>query len=224
MLRCGSVLERLPGPKYLTSLSFAELAPRAPLPRAATLRKARSALPEQLEIALRAPRGAVSGGRGTLRFDDVLEEGLQWLLRAREALDASALVIPTPADLTPSMRSRDLLRAYRDRLPPPDSGVTCVWAPRGPWEPEQAARFAESVGLVLAFDPLLDPRPPGPVVYARLTALGVRRSFSDAALDDALDVILSEPVERGYISIDSDRSFKQAQRLSHLIEGAVAQA
>ena len=56
MLLAGSVVDRLPGPKYAAQLRFAELALRKPLPKPATLRRQRADAPAELVLALRAPK------------------------------------------------------------------------------------------------------------------------------------------------------------------------
>jgi uncharacterized protein YecE (DUF72 family) len=213
MLLVGSVVDRMPGAKYAASLPFAEVALRPPLPRSATLRKQRAELPEALELALRAPPSAISSSRGAMRMDDELERGVGWLLRARDALGASIVVLPTPPDLTPGPRSRELLAAYLEKLRGEIGDATLVWAPRGPWEHEVADALAQQHGMVLAFDPAVDPRPSGELVYARMHALGATRSFSDATFEEALEVMQEHPFSRAYVAIDSDRSFKQAQRM-----------
>jgi len=215
MLLFGSVLDRPPGPKYAASLGFAELALRDPLPRIPTLRKQRGGLGAAMKLALRAPKAAVSGARGPMRVDESLERGIEWLLQAQDALQAAMIVLPTPPELTPGARSRALLAAYVERLRAA-TDATLVWAPRGPWDAETAAEVAQQNGLTLAFDPMVDPRPEGPAVYARLTSLGVRRSFADAALEQALETILEQPTSELHVAIDSDRSFQQAQRMQAL--------
>jgi hypothetical protein len=101
--------------------------------------------------------------------------------------------------------------------------ATLVWAPRGPWDEDAVHEVATRLDLVLAFDPSVDARPPGEVVYARMTALGATRAFSDAALESALDTILEQTVTRGFVAIDSDRSFKLAQRMQALCDTAIAE-
>ena len=220
MLLAGASLDHFPGPKYLAALRFAEVSLRAPLPRASTLRQKRGQLPEDLTLALRAPKSALVGSRGPLRFDDELEAGLAWLIAAREALSAKLVVLVTPADLTPGPRSRDLLAAYVDKLPR-DPERPFVWAPQGAWEHEHAERVANELGLVLAFDPLEDDCPAGPIAYARLVAIGARRSFSPALLEDALEAI--PPHLPSYAVIESERSFPQAVMLQKIAAGAAAQ-
>jgi hypothetical protein len=219
MLHAGASLDQLPGPKYLAALRFAELALRAPLPRASTLRQKRAQLPKDLVLSLRAPQSAVSGARGALRFDEGLEAGVSWMLAARDALDARFVVLPTPTDLTPGARSRDLLAAYVERLPR-DPARPFVWAPRGPWEPEQAEQVAQDLGLVLAFDPLEEICPPGPLAYARLIAMGARRSFSPASLEEALSEV--EQADEAFVVIESERAFPQASTLQRMAAGSAA--
>lgn len=216
MLLAGASLDHLPGPKYLAALRFAEVSLRAPLPRASTLRQKRGQLPPDVVLSLRAPKSAIVGSRGPLRFDSELEAGLAWLLAAREALQARLVVLPTPADLTPGGRSRDLLAAYVDKLPR-EPERPFVWAPHGPWEREQAERVASELGLVLAFDPLEEDCPQGPIAYARLIALGARRSFSPALLEDALSALPQGLPS--YVVIESERSFPQASMLQKLAHG-----
>lgn len=220
MLLAGASLDHLPGPKYLAALRFAEVSLRSPLPRASTLRQKRGQAPEKLVLALRAPKSALVGARGPLRFDAELEAGLTWLLAARDALSAKLVVLATPADLTPGARSRELLTAYVAKLPR-DPARPFVWAPHGAWERDQAERIATDLGLVLAFDPLEEDCPAGPIAYARLVALGARRSFSPALLEDALAALPAHL--ESYAVIESERSFPQASILQKIADGAQAE-
>ncbi len=219
MLLAGSALDRTPGPKYSAELRFAELLPRPPLPRAATLRRMRHELPEGFTLALRAPHSTLCSARGPLRFDPALERSFGWLLQAHDALDAKLLVLPTPADLTPGARDRELLSELAARLPRAP-GRHFVWMPSGPWEIEDAATLAASLDLVLGFDPLLQPRPAGRVTYARLLALGARTGFSDAVLEDVCALLEGEPEAESFVAIDAARSFEYARRLQKLADAA----
>lgn len=214
----GSVVDRIPGPKYSAKLSFAEFAPRLPLPRIPTLRRQRHELPEGFRLSLRAPRGCVVSERGPLRFDAELERSWQWLLNARDALAAAFVILPTPADFTPGQRDRDLLEALSARLPrAPEQHW--VWEPNGPWEAQDAAQFAARLGLVLAFDPLLDPFPEGEVAYARLRALGERKNFSDSTLEDVGARLDACGASHSVVVIDAPRSFDYAVRMRQLLAG-----
>jgi hypothetical protein len=219
MIFVGTVTERIPGPKYAAQLSFAELTLRPPLPRAPTLRRQRHEQPESVTLALRAPRSALCSARGPLRFDDALEAGFSWLLAAADALDARAVVLPTPSDLTPGVRDSELLAAYAARLPR-SAQRHWVWEPSGAWERERAEALSTELGLVLAFDPLVDPRPAGATAYARLRALGARRNFSQAALEQALAAVQSDEGD-AFIAIDAPRSVQHALVLRQLIAGGL---
>ena len=88
----------------------------------------------------------------------------------------------------------------------------------GAWERERAEELSAKLGLVLAFDPLVDPRPAGPVAYARLRALGMRRSFSQAALEQTLSVLNGDGAEGdAFVAIDAPRSLQHALALQQLI-------
>jgi hypothetical protein len=223
MLVAGSAVDRVPGPKYCAKLRFAEFGPRAPLPRAPTLRRARhEQLPAGFIVSLRAPRSSLVSARGPLRFDDDLERAWDWLLKTRDALAAKFVVLPTPPDLTPGQRDRELLTALSARLPK-EPGRYWVWEPSGPWEPDEAGRLATALGFVLSFDPLLDPVPEGPIAYARLRALGARKSFSDAALEDVSVRLGAAQAEASFVVIDAPRAFEYAARLQQLVsQGAEA--
>jgi hypothetical protein len=216
MLVAGSAVDRVPGPKYCAKLGFAEFGPRPPLPRAPTLRRARhEQLPTDFVVALRVPRSTLVSARGPLRFDDELERAWEWLLKTRDALAAKFVVLPTPPDVTPGQRDRDLLAALSARLPK-EAGRYWVWEPSGPWEPDEAERVATGLGFLLAFDPLLDPVPQGPIAYARLRALGARKSFSDAVLEDVSVRLGAAMTTEAFAVIDAPRAFEYAVRLHQL--------
>jgi uncharacterized protein YecE (DUF72 family) len=220
-LHIGALLDRAPGPKYLGALGFAELGLRAPLPRPATLAQMRKQLPAGFAIAIRAPRASVVSSLGPLRTNAELESSLAWLLGAADAADAQAVVISTPAELTPGARSRDLLREYVARLPQ-RPGRIYVWSPAGVWEPHDMHALATELGLVCAFDPLEARRPPGPIAYATLRALGHRTGFTPAALGDALARLLTPETEVAYLSVDADRGFDIARRTKQLATALAA--
>jgi uncharacterized protein YecE (DUF72 family) len=211
VLHVGALLDRAPGPKYVATLAFAELGLRAPLPRPATLVQIRARLPEGFALALRAPRDAVVSSQGALRMTRELEASLSWLIAAADACAAQAVLIPTPAELTPGARSRELLRDYVARLPRAD-GRHYVWLPGGLWEPPESHAVAAELGLVCGFDPLEARRPPGPVAYGTLRALGHRTGFSPSALGDAIDTLLAPGTEIAFLSVDAERAFDVAKR------------
>ncbi|MBK8172443.1 MAG: hypothetical protein IPK60_19170 [Sandaracinaceae bacterium] len=213
----GAQLDRAPGPQYKRALQFAEIALRAPLPKAGTLGKWRENISESFAISLVAPKSSVSGSLGPMRFDSILGTNVKWLDDAATALRARFIVIPTGADLTTGQRDRDLLAAYVDKLRKKDSTKRdIVWAPTGLWEPPAASKQAERLGILYAFDPIDAPVPVGERVYARLTAFGARSRFNENMLREVLEAVAEDDIKEAFIAIESPRSFKEASRLQQL--------
>lgn len=217
-VHAGAAIERPPGPRYLAELHFAELAPRAPLPKSGTLKKWRASLPDGFLCALVAPPEALASARGPLRFDDALQAAIAWLREAADAVDARAIVLPTPREMTTGQRDRDLLARYVERLDRKD-GRPLVWAPGGLWEPGAAARFAERIEVVCAYDPVETVPPPGPLSYARLQAIGGRTRFPEPLLEEVLDRVAGAGADEAFVSIRSPRSFREAVQLQQLADG-----
>lgn len=218
----GATLDRYPGPKYQKSLHFAELSFRGPRPRPATLARSRREGRDTMRVAVVAPRDTLLDAQGTMRIEN-LAEGIEWLKRAADALEAVAIVLPTGRELTPGQRDRDRLRAYVDALGRP-SGRAIVWSPAGLWERESAESFANKLGLVLAFDPLEDDAPAGAVGYARLRAIGARSRISTGMLASAAAKMLEARYASSYLAIDSATSFRDAKNLQALVAGALREA
>jgi uncharacterized protein YecE (DUF72 family) len=222
MLHIGALIDRAPGRKYIGALRFAELALRPPLPRANTLASIRKALPSDFVVALRAPRTAVISARGPLREDAELIAAVTSTHEAATALQARAVVFHTPADFTPGARSKELLRAYVEKLPRvPERHY--VWAAQGAWEPDEMQALCSELGLVRAFDPLETTSSPGEVVYATLRALGHRAGFSYSSLEDAVTRTLEHGPSEAFLSVDADKSFDVARRLKGILSQALAE-
>jgi uncharacterized protein YecE (DUF72 family) len=101
-------------------------------PNAATLRKWRKAVPPQFEFAVVAGPNV-----GKLKAGGALETELAAMLTTATTLESRLVVIPTPADMTPSKLWRDRFAALLERLPRDATAV--VWEPSGLWELEDAA-------------------------------------------------------------------------------------
>jgi len=222
MLHIGALIDRAPGRKYIGALRFAELALRPPLPRANTLAGIRKALPSDFVVALRAPRSAVISARGPLREDAELIAAVTSTHEAATALQARAVIFHTPADFTPGARSKELLRAYVEKLPRvPERHY--VWAAQGAWEPEEMQALCTELGLVRAFDPLESKSSPGEVVYATLRALGHRAGFSYSSLEDAVTRTMEHAPSEAFLSVDADKSFDVARRIKGIVSQALAE-
>jgi uncharacterized protein YecE (DUF72 family) len=211
----GCAFDVFPGSKYRRELDLIELRLSVPLPRPSTLSHKRELSPYNLVFALRAPRNAIVSTSGPLRFDDDIRKGLDWTVKAAEALRADVVIIPTPVEFATSRRERDLLTAFADRIPR-DRETIWVWEPSGIWDPEKSYPFAEKLGLVCAFDPLREPPPPGNVFYARLSTLGTQTCISESIFDAVLEKLVQPHIKTVYVAFDSKRAFRQAQKLKRL--------
>lgn len=213
ILRFGAYLDRPPGPRYLAALHFAELGFSTTKPKPSTLARFRSGLPEPFRISLVLPNSVWQSKKGPLRNDETLEEGLRWARAAIDELQPAFVVLPTGAHITPGSRDRSLLRSYFDAL---GDGATRVWEPGGLWQMEDADDLAADMGVVCAFDPLMEEAPSGNICYARLNAVGGRRHFVEGALIDALEAVLHSGADEIYVAIRSPGSFREAVRMQEL--------
>ena len=216
-LYVGAKLERPPGRKYVEALPFAELAFPASLPKAKTLARWRQGVPESFRVAIVTPPAALGPRRSPLRLTEEVEEALAWLDAAVETLDAD-VVVPTGSGLTTSNRDRDRLAAFVERIPRRD-GRNVVWAPKGLWEAELAHPMAEDLGVLCAYDPLEDPAPEGPVIYARVAAIGARRKLGEGVRYELLDALMDAAPQQAFVALESARSFDAAVALQQLALG-----
>ena len=219
-LLAGALLQRPPGPKYVSALRYAELAPIAPLPKPTTLARWRRELPPRFQLGLRAPEACWRSPDGPLRPNGELERGLRWLSEAADALEASLVVIATGPAVTTGARDRERLRDYFARVPRAE-GRMVVWRPTGLWEPESLQNMADSLSVVGGFDAIDDPVPDADVLYASLRAEGLRRSFSHAQLLEVVDKLEHSSAVRTFVSIESGQSGREAKLLQSLSEGQV---
>jgi hypothetical protein len=153
-----------------------------------------------------------------LRPSSELDAGLGWLSEAADALQASMIVVATGPAVTTGARDRERLREYFGRIPRVEDRLI-VWRPTGLWEPETVQMMASVLSVVGGFDAIDDPAPSSDVLYASLLAEGFRRSFSHALLLEVLDKLQSSGASRGFVTVESGQSFREARLLQALSEG-----
>lgn len=178
-------------------------------PSAATLRKWRRTVPPKFEFSVVAGPNV-----GRLRPGEALDAELAAMLEAATLLEARVLVVPTPADVTPSKLSRDRFAKLLDGIP--RDARTVVWEPTGLWELEDAAAQAKKWGVALGVDPARDEPPAGPVVYARLRMQGGTRSFSATSLARVAHAIGGDRRD-AYAIIETPAALKEAKTLRQLV-------
>lgn len=199
-----------------------DLLDREPTPRDATLRKWRKEAGPTLQISIVAPKALA-----ILRPTPALDEALTRYLEAQRLLQARFLLLQTPSDVTPGELQRERLQKVverlREGLGEARDLVRIAWEPRGVWEPDTAASFAQKLGVDLAFDPLGDPREPffHPVLrYWRLGTVGGRTEFPPARLRYLAEVIAAESKGREegerVVIFTTPHANKEAKRLQTL--------
>jgi uncharacterized protein YecE (DUF72 family) len=184
-------------------------AARASVPSLPTLKRWRKAAPPHFAFTVVA--GPALAG---MRPGDALDEGRSLAEAAADILQARSILLPTPAEVTPSAVWRDRLArvvgAFRRDV------TNLVWEPRGVWEIEDAAVLAKKLGIVLAVDAARDPVPVGPVAYARLRALGETRSFGASALERVIQAIGAR--RDAFVILETDGALAECKLLRRLAQ------
>jgi hypothetical protein len=104
-----------------------------------------------------------------------------------------------------------LLAEYARRLQRADRLL--VIAPRGLWQAEHGAAFAQQTGTVYGFDPLEDDAPEGATVYARVHPMGARPRLTEGHLAQIAERLLRAGGERGYCTLADGPEGAAALRL-----------
>jgi uncharacterized protein YecE (DUF72 family) len=181
----------------------------ASVPSLPTLKRWRKAVPPHFAFTV------VAGPElAALRPGEALDKGRALVAAAADVLEARSILLPTPAEVTPSA-------VWRERLARVAEGflrdvTNLVWEPRGVWEIEDAAVLARKLGLVLAVDAARDPVPAGPVAYARLRALGETRSFGPSALERVVEAIGGR--RDAFVVLETDGALAECKLLRRLAQ------
>jgi hypothetical protein len=130
---------------------------------------------------------------------------------------ACAIVVPTLGEVRTGPRDRERLAAYFDRLRQ-GSERRIVWVPGGLWEPAEALTAAREMGVGFGYDPL--EAPAAASGYLRVRGIGARARLGESALSTVAEAALASGEEETLVTIESERSFREAVRLRALIESA----
>ena len=171
-----------------------------------------STTPERLPPGL---DGSVRGYGGFQLTPEVL--GLyERTVESAVALGAKMLVFVTTPQVSPSRRGHEALRRFFEKVD--RQGLRFAWEPHGPWENAEVEALCRGLDLVRCVDPLRDPIPDGAdAAYARLGPFAV---MGRAMADDELETILEllEPFDEAFCFFNTERAFKDAQRLRAMSE------
>ena len=219
VLLAGCTLARRPSAKYTKALPFVELAFDEPVPAIGTLARWSREIPASIVRSIVAPKSAVVSTRGPLRRDATMERSIAWWLEAAETLQARVLVLPTPTDLSPGQRDREVLRTYLAALG--SRGERWIaWQPSGVWTDEETIAEAARNDVVPVLDPIEDDVPPLPRGYARVGSLGARPRLSPALLEQIVETYQDHEI--ALVALRTDAAFAEARALHALAQSHTA--
>jgi uncharacterized protein YecE (DUF72 family) len=180
-----------------------------PGPNLATMRRWRKQVPPAFDFCV-----VLGPTASRLKPSPDADAEVAAALQAVDVLQARALLIKTPVEVTPGPVWRKRLEAMAERLRREPTHL--VWQPSGVWEIEDAAVLARQIGLVLVVDAARDPVPGGPVAYVRLPSLGETRSYGSAALERVIDAVGTR--RDAYVVLETDGALTEAKKLRSLAQ------
>lgn len=141
-------------------------------------------------------------------------------VEAAAAVEASFLILQTGPTVGPSERVRTRLQTLVKTLERP--GLRIGWEPRGPFEPEQAAAFAESAGITLVEDRSQADSEGGGVVYTRLRAEGAGARLTSGALERLSMRLIT--AEEAWVIVEGRPTPKARARIRQAIQALADEA
>ncbi len=176
------------------------------LPRPAKLAAFREARKDRV-FSLRLPPDAIAPGSGR-------EAVIERAIGSAEALEAEWIVVTTNPTTTPTGRNEGLLRSLVERVQA--DGRRIAWEPRGVWQPQEAERWADTLGVTLVRDLSREDPPPGEVVYTRLRALGFGARIGPSAVERVAARL--EGANEAFVVIEGQGAARARVLLSELLD------
>lgn len=202
-----------PRDRYLQKLNYVEYKLRPPLPAPKTLVAQRKSAPEGFAHGMLAPDSLWGERDWPLRDAAALRSELDRLANFCDALGASALVLKTPMAVSPGSVSLKRFAPVLERAV--KMVETVVWSPAGLWQHDDAVRFAEEYGALVACDPLRDEMSEDDVVYARLRGIGEDQRYSMAKLEAIAEAL--DGAEHAYVVFESAEAWREALGFRKLV-------
>lgn len=138
-----------------------------------------------------------------------------------EALGASAVVLETPAGLTPSSENKARLKNFAQGWGElAELGVDVVWNPSGFWEREEVLGLCDEMGWHAAVDPLFDreePLPERDAVYFWMSGrYGVRSRYTRDDLEMLFDI--AEGYEKATVIFTTQQPLRDAKVFAEVVK------
>jgi uncharacterized protein YecE (DUF72 family) len=202
-----------PRDRYLQKLNYVEYELRAPLPAPKTFVANRKGAPEGFEHGLVAPASLWGERDWPLRDPAAVRSEIDRFANLCDALGASTVVFKTPMAISPGSVSLKRFAPLLERAA--KIADTVVWAPSGLWQRDDAVRFAEEFGVLVACDPLRDEMTEDDVVYARLRGIGEDARYSMSKLEGIAEAL--DGAEHAYVVFESAESWREALGFRKLV-------
>jgi uncharacterized protein YecE (DUF72 family) len=154
-------------------------------------------------------------------------EALDKFREALTTLGASYAVFRSPSLFAPSAANREsMTRFFAEVAPLETMGAPVVWIPDGLWEPRTAITFANELGIVCAFDPIVrEPGQPPEIyydldveaLYLRISGLGRAGSMRAERHEDLAMLIESYGSLPVTVAFDSPQRWQDARNFKKLL-------
>ncbi len=195
---------------YAAMFGMVEVRPvDTPVPGAKGLRKWRQQVPPAFAFSVVLPRCVAA-----LETGDEVDDALARSLAAARALEASCLLLATPASVRPTQQNRRRIAALVERLP--QNGQLLAWHAAGIWDAEETMQTAADTGLLPVFDAAVEPLPPGPVVYTRIQAFGKSARLSSERIERIADQLAMR--REAFVVVDRGAAKTLRRRLVEAVE------
>ncbi len=177
-----------------------------PLPKLSKLAKWRERVSPSFAFSVVLPRSVASLSGS----DDTLEQAVE----LARVLQATTIVLATPASVRPTKANRARIRELAAKLP--SQAHQLAWSAAGIWEVDDVMSTADDAGWLPIFDAAQEPLPPGPAVYTRIRALGTSSRLGP----DRIELIAHQLAGRrdATVIVEGDQARKVRAELRSAIE------
>jgi uncharacterized protein YecE (DUF72 family) len=180
------------------------------LPSVKALRRMRGVAGESVAFSLLVP--SELSARALENADEIAAT-----LTTAQSIEPGWMVIQTGATVGPSQRTRARLEALVARMKHGERRI--AWEPRGPFEPEVALEWSQSLGITLVEDLSRADGEPGETVYTRLRAEGPGARLSTGALERLAEQVAES--NEVWVVIEGKPSPKARARVRQIVEQQV---
>jgi uncharacterized protein YecE (DUF72 family) len=173
---------------------------------------------------------------GSFRDTPTVRRAVEAMAEAVDLTGAEAILFRTPAAFAPSSKNRDAMKRFFGEVAGPEAfgSAARVWEPEGLWRPEEAIRFANELGLLVAVDPLArDPLEeqapalayelPREAGYFRISGMGSSERQIDTGDLELLAEFL-EDFDRAWVVFANVAKFADARRFARALNAPAPDA